>query len=63
MVDFSNFFIIMTFYSCLSYIIFPIIFYYSFGKTIEAVGNGFVTGSVATILLWYFAGKNMALKR
>ena len=62
MQDFSKFFIIMTFYSFVSYIIFPIIFYYAFGKTIDAVGNGFVVGSVVTILLWYVAGKKMALK-
>ena len=62
MPDFSKFFIIMTFYSFVSYIIFPIIFYYAFGKTIEAVGNGFVAGSVVTIVLWYLAGKKMALK-
>ena len=62
MPDFSKFFIIMTFYSFVSYIIVPIIFYYAFGKTIEAVGNGFVAGSVVTIVLWYLAGKKMALK-
>ena len=62
MADFSNFYKVLAFYALLSYIITPVIFYFFFGKTIMAAGNGFVVGSIASIMLWFFAGKKMALK-
>lgn len=50
---------IMGFYILLSYLIGPLIFYYLFGKTLQAAGNGFIVGSILSILLWYFAGSKM----
>ena len=50
---------IMIFYIILSYIIFPLAFYYLAGKTLSSAGNGFVVGSIVSILLWYNFGKKM----
>ena len=50
---------IMFFYIFLSYILGPIIGYYYFGKTYSAAGNGFVIGSVTSIILWYIYGSKM----
>ena len=47
---------IMLFYIFLSYLLMPIIFYYSFGKNLISAGNGFVFGSVVSIILWYTYG-------
>jgi len=63
MTNFSNFYKVLAFYALLTYIICPTIFYFFFGKTILAAGNGFVVGSIASIMLWFFAGRKMALKR
>jgi hypothetical protein len=56
---FSTFLGIMAFYILLSYILFPIIFYYSMGKTLASAGNGFIVGSIISILLWLFYGSKM----
>jgi hypothetical protein len=50
---------IMIFYIVLSYIIFPLVFYYLAGKTFISAGNGFIVGSIVSILLWYNFGKKM----
>jgi len=50
---------IMFFYILLSYLVFPIIFYYAFGHTLKSAGNGFIVGSIISILLWHFFGKKM----
>ena len=50
---------IMIFYIVLSYIIFPLIFYYLAGKTLLSAGNGFIVGSIISIMLWYFYGKKL----
>ena len=55
----NTFFGIMIFYIVLSYIIFPLIFYYLAGKTLNSAGNGFVFGSIVSIILWYNYGKKM----
>ena len=52
----KKFFQIMIFYIFLSYLIMPVIFYYMFGKNLISAGNGFVFGSMISILLWYFYG-------
>jgi len=57
--DFSLFSGIMAFYAVLTYLIFPAIFYYTMGKSLKAAGNGFVVGSVVSILLWFFYGAKM----
>lgn len=50
---------IMIFYIFLSYLIMPAIFYYSFGKNFMSAGNGFVVGSILSIILWYVYGSKM----
>jgi len=55
----STFISIMAFYIVLSYIIGPIIFYYAFGKTLKSAGNGFIAGSLVSVVLWHFAGSKM----
>ena len=50
---------IMLFYVILSYLVMPIIFYYSFGKSLMSAGNGFVVGSIVSIILWYVYGSKM----
>jgi hypothetical protein len=50
---------IMAFYAVLSYILFPILSYVFFGKTAEAAGNGFIVGSIISIILWKVYGSKM----
>jgi hypothetical protein len=47
---------VMAFYAVLTYILFPVIAYFLFGKTLEAAGNGFIVGSVVSVVLWRFMG-------
>jgi len=47
---------VMAFYAVLTYIVFPAIAYFLFGKTLEAAGNGFIAGSVVSVVLWKVAG-------
>ena len=43
----------MVFYIVLSYVIMPLIFFYSFDKTLLSAGNGFVVGSLLSVVLWF----------
>jgi len=43
----------MLFYVLLSYVIMPVIFYYYVEKTLLSAGNGFVAGSLLSVVLWY----------
>ena len=54
---------IMVFYIVLSYIIFPLGFYYFLGKSLTSAGNGFIVGSIISIILWQTVGKNMIIKK
>jgi hypothetical protein len=47
---------VMAFYAVITYILFPVIAYFIFGKTLEAAGNGFIVGSVVSVVLWKFYG-------
>ena len=47
---------VMAFYAVLTYILFPAIAYFLFGKTLEAAGNGFIVGSVVSVILWRAVG-------
>ena len=60
--NYWTFISIMLFYIVLSYLIMPVVFYYAFGKTLLSAGNGFVAGSIVSILLWYFYGSKMIKK-
>jgi hypothetical protein len=50
---------VMAFYAVLTYILFPVIAYFLFGKTLEAAGNGFIAGSIASVVLWRMVGMGM----
>jgi hypothetical protein len=52
---------IMAFYAVLTYFVFPMIFYYTMGKTAKAAGQGFVLGSVVSVVLWFFYGSKMVV--
>jgi hypothetical protein len=43
----------MLFYVLLSYVVMPVIFYYYVEKTLLSAGNGFVAGSLLSVILWY----------
>ena len=47
---------VMAFYAVLTYILFPAIAYFLFGKTLESIGNGFIVGSVVSVVLWKVYG-------
>jgi hypothetical protein len=47
---------VMAFYAALTYLVFPAIAYFFFGKTLEAVGNGFIAGSIVSVILWRMVG-------
>lgn len=47
---------VMAFYAVLTYLLFPVIAYFLFGKTLEAAGNGFIVGSVVSVVLWKVYG-------
>jgi hypothetical protein len=50
---------VMAFYAVLTYLLFPAIAYFLFGKTLEAAGNGFIVGSIVSVILWRMAGTMM----
>jgi len=50
---------IMVFYIFLSYLIFPLGFYFIIEKTLKSAGNGFIIGSLVSIALWVSVGRNM----
>jgi hypothetical protein len=59
MADFSTFAGIMVFYAVLTYILFPVAFYYFMGPTLASAGKGFVVGSFISLALWFFVGSKM----
>jgi len=56
---FNSFLGIMFFYILLSYVIFPVIFFYFVDRTLLSAGNGLVVGSILSIILWYTYGCKM----
>jgi hypothetical protein len=50
---------IMAFYAILTYIAFPLAFYYLGKKKLINAGYGFITGSIVSILLWLMVGNKM----
>ena len=53
MASFNMFVGTMLFYVLLSYVVMPVIFYYYVEKTLLSAGNGFVAGSLLSVVLWY----------
>ena len=52
----QKFAVVMAFYALLACVIMPILFYYLMAKTVSSAGNGFILGSVVSVLLWIFVG-------
>ena len=50
---------IMLFYILLSYVLFPLGFYYLVNKSLSSAGNGFVVGSIVSLVLWLTVGSKM----
>ena len=50
---------IMFFYILLSYLIMPAIFFYLVDKSLKSAGNGFIMGSLVSIVLWVGFGSKM----
>jgi hypothetical protein len=50
---------IMFFYIVLSYIIGPLIFYYLVEKSLSSAGNGYIAGSIVSLVLWMTVGSKM----
>ena len=50
---------IMLFYIVLSYVLFPLGFYYLVNKSLSSAGNGFVVGSIVSLVLWLSVGRKM----
>lgn len=48
----NSFIATMIFYIVLSYVLMPLFFFYFVEKTLIAAGNGFIAGSILSILLW-----------
>ena len=55
----TTFLYIMVFYIFISYIAGPGIFYYLGGKSLSSAGNGFIAGSVLSVILWLMVGSKM----
>ena len=55
----QTFLSIMAFYAILSYIIFPLGFYYFVERSLISAGSGFVLGSIISIFLWIFFGRKI----
>jgi hypothetical protein len=56
---FQTFAAIMAFYIFLSYLAFPMIFFYFVEKSYASAGDGFILGSLISIGLWQFYGKTL----
>jgi hypothetical protein len=50
---------IMAFYAVLTFVIFPVGFYYLVNKSLMTAGNGFVVGSLISIMLWFVFGRTL----
>ena len=50
---------IFAFYAVLSYIVFPLGFYYLVERSLLSAGNGFVVGSIVSVGLWYGVGRSL----
>ena len=50
---------IMAFYAVLTFVIFPVGFYYLVNKSLMTAGNGFVVGSLISIILWFVFGRTL----
>jgi hypothetical protein len=56
---FNTFLYIMAVYIFISYILGPVAFYYLVDKSLLSAGNGFIAGSILSIILWLVVGSKM----
>ena len=56
---FNTFLYIMAVYIFISYVLGPIAFYYLIDKSLLSAGNGFIAGSILSIILWLVVGCKM----
>jgi hypothetical protein len=49
----------MLFYAVLTYLVFPVGFYYLINKSLVSAGHGFIVGSLVSIALWLGVGRKM----
>ena len=56
---FNTFLYIMAVYIFISYVLGPIAFYYLIDKSLWSAGNGFIAGSILSIILWLVVGSKM----
>ena len=52
MKGFQSFVGVMLFYVLLSYVIMPVAFYYLVDRSLMSAGNGFIAGSILSVVLW-----------
>lgn len=57
--DLYKFSLIMLFYIFLTYLVGPVVGYYTLGKSASAAGHGFAIGGILSIILWYTVGHKM----
>jgi len=50
---------VIAFYAFLACVIFPVVFYYAFDKSLVTAGNGYVAGSLLSIMLWFVYGNKL----
>jgi hypothetical protein len=50
---------IMLVYAVLTYLVFPVGFYYLINKSLVSAGHGFIVGSLVSIALWLGVGRKM----
>jgi len=50
---------IMAFYALLTFVLFPLGFYYLVNKSLSSAGNGFVVGSLVSVGLWFMFGRKL----
>ena len=54
-----SFLAIMLFYIFISYVVFPLMFYFFMSKSLKSAGHGFVVGSIISVILWYMYGSKI----
>jgi hypothetical protein len=50
---------VIAFYVFLACILFPVVFYYAFNRSLVTAGNGYVAGSLLSIVLWFVYGNKL----
>jgi hypothetical protein len=60
--NFQLFISIMAFYAFLSFVLGPLFFYYFMDRSLLSAGNGFIVGSLLSIVLWMMVGSKMMIE-